>query len=409
MMTSISLPQSPHLKRCEVLIIGGGIVGFTLARELIARGTRRLIIIEKESDIALHASGRNSGVLHAGVYYPPESLKAKLCLKGNKLMRQFCEAHQLYLNPSGKVIVTRQPEELPVLLELERRAKTNGANVEIIDEKQTAEIEPYAKTTEKALYSKDTVIVDPKQIMRCLLKELQATGHVDILFQTQFLSRMNKNTVKTTNGTIQFDLLINAAGAYADRVAHEFSVGQNYSFIPFKGIYKKLRPDCSHLVHGNIYPVPNIQNPFLGVHFTKSASGDVYLGPTAIPAFGRENYGLLKGIGSEALKIAFQNLILFMHNPKFRKVAMTEPFKYIKKFFFEDAKKLVKQLKPEWLMPTYKVGLRPQLVNWQTKELMMDFVIERNENTIHILNAISPAFTSSMAFADYVIQRYVSL
>lgn len=155
--------------------------------------------------------------------------------------------------------------------------------------------------------------------------------------------------------------------------------------------------------------MPNIQNPFLGVHFTKSASGDVYLGPTAIPAFGRENYGLLKGIGSEALKIAFQNLILFMHNPKFRKVAMTEPFKYIKKFFFEDAKKLVKQLKREWLMPTYKVGLRPQLVNWQTKELMMDFVIERNENTIHILNAISPAFTSSMAFADYVIQRYVSL
>ncbi len=147
---------------------------------------------------------------------------------------------------------------------------------------------------------------------------------------------------------------------------------------------------------------------FLGVYFTKSASGDVYLGPTAIPAFGRENYGLLKGINSEVLKITFQSLILFMHNSKFRKVVITEPFKYIKKFFSEDAKKLVKQLKPECLIPTYKVGLRPQLVNWKTKELMMDFIVERNENTIHILNAISPAFTSSMAFADYVIQRYIN-
>ncbi|MEK7851576.1 MAG: FAD-dependent oxidoreductase, partial [Deltaproteobacteria bacterium] len=196
-------------------------------------------------------------------------------------------------------------------------------------------------------------------------------------------------------------------GAYSDKVAHAFGVGLNYKAIPFKGIYKKLRPEKSYLVKGNIYPVPDIRNPFLGVHFTRSVKGDVYLGPTAIPALGRENYGILKGIDLEAIDISLREAVLFFVNPKFREVALTEPRKYIFKYFFEDARKLVKELNPEDIIPSDKVGIRPQLVDWDKKELVMDFMVVRDGGSVHILNSISPAFTSSMEFARFVVDKYI--
>ena len=190
-------------------------------------------------------------------------------------------------------------------------------------------------------------------------------------------------------------------------MAHAFGVGLNYKAIPFKGIYKKLRPEKSYLVKGNIYPVPDIRNPFLGVHFTRSVKGDVYLGPTAIPALGRENYGILKGLDLEAVDISLREAILFFVNPKFREVALTEPRKYIFNYFFDDARKLVKELNPEDIIPSDKVGIRPQLVDWDKKELVMDFMVVRNGDSVHILNSISPAFTSSMEFARFVVDNYI--
>jgi len=183
--------------------------------------------------------------------------------------------------------------------------------------------------------------------------------------------------------------------------------GRNYRLIPFKGIYKKVRPDRAHLFRGSIYPVPNIKNPFLGVHFTRSAHGDVYVGPTAIPALGRENYGIFSGMDAEAPGILLRDALLFFRNKKFREVALEEPRKYSSTYFFNDARKLVKELSPSDIESCPKAGIRPQLVDVEKNELVMDFVIEGTDESVHVLNSISPAFTSSLFFSEMLCKEHL--
>jgi len=392
--------------KADILIIGAGIIGLTLARELVRTGHGDIVVIEKEPEPGRHASGRNSGVLHAGIYYSPDSLKAASCLNGNRLMKTYCRKQGLPLKESGKVIVARTGEELPTLDELFRRATTNGARVELIDERQLAEIEPNARTVERALLSHDTAVVDPKAVMKSLRSELEATGNIRIICDCRMTGLKGSATAVTTRGEIGFRRVVNAAGAYCDQVAAQFGVGRQYRLIPFKGLYRVLKPETFWTVNGNIYPVPDIRNPFLGVHFTRSAAGDVYLGPTAIPAFGRENYGLLAGIDADAFRIALEDAVLFLVNPQFRSVALTEPKKYFPSYFFHDAARLVKQLSPDDIAPSSKVGIRPQLVNWVTRQLVMDFMVLADGAALHILNPISPAFTSSMDLAQKMVAEH---
>lgn len=392
----------------EFLIIGAGIVGLTLARELLTRGADKIILVEKESGLGFHASGRNSGVLHAGIYYPPHTLKAKLCLQGNLLLQDYCREKGLPLVNCGKVIVARDESELPTLMQLHDRARENGAKVDLIDEQQLAKIEPHARTVKHAIYSHYTAIVDNKAVLAALQKDLLASGRVEILFSTSMLGVKGDFTALTSRGAIRFQKFLNTAGAHADTVAHHFGVANEYYFIPFKGIYQKLIPEKTGMVNGNIYPVPNLKNPFLGVHFSKNINGDVYVGPTAIPAFGRENYGIFRGIDRELFKIIRNEIILYFTNAEFRGVAHEEPKKYLPSYFYRDAKKLVKELHPDWLMKSPKAGIRPQLISLREKKLMMDFLVVKEKHTLHVLNAISPAFTSSMAFAKHIAENYLS-
>ncbi|GEJ58520.1 L-2-hydroxyglutarate oxidase [Anaeromyxobacter diazotrophicus] len=391
----------------DVLIVGGGVIGLTLARELLAAGRENVVVLEKEPSLGRHASGRNSGVLHAGIYYAPDSLKARSCLRGNMLMRAYCRERGLPLVECGKVIVARDAAELPTLDELHRRALANGARVEFVDERQLADLEPSARTVEKALLSRDTAVVDPKAVLESLRQELTGSGRVRILTGRAFTGLAGPRTAATSGGPIAYARLVNAAGAHCDRVARHFGVGEGYRLIPFKGIYRKLRPGASFPVNGNIYPVPDIRNPFLGVHFTRSVHGEVYVGPTAIPAFGRENYGFFGGMDREALAIVGADARLFFANPRFRGVALTEPRKYVPAFFHRDAARLVKRFDPALFERAAKVGIRPQLVDWRTKELVMDFVVAARDETVHVLNPISPAFTSSMDLARTVVQQHL--
>jgi L-2-hydroxyglutarate oxidase LhgO len=393
------------IDKADILIVGAGIIGLTIARELVNAGHGDIVIIEKEPELGRHASGRNSGVLHAGIYYSPDSLKAKSCLNGNFLMRDFCREKGLPLLESGKVIVARTPEELPVLEELHRRATANGAKVDIIDERQLAEIEPNARTVERALFSHYTAVVDPKAVLHSFLEELRESGRVSIHFDCRLTGIKGSGTALTNKGEIGFNRFVNAAGAYCDKVAQLFGVGEKYRLIPFKGLYRQLKKGAPYTVNGNIYPVPDIRNPFLGVHFTRSVHGNVYLGPTAIPAFGRENYGLLAGADAEGFGILMEDLVMFLANPQFRSVALTEPKKYIPSCFIRDAARLVKELRPEDVEPSAKVGIRPQLVNWETKQLVMDFMVIADGPSVHILNPISPAFTSSMDLARNIVRE----
>jgi len=389
----------------DFLIIGAGITGLTIARETLKKGGKNIVILEKEPSLGKHASGRNSGVLHAGIYYSEGSLKAKFCLKGNFLLKEYCKQKGLSLLETGKVIVAKNETELRALNILYEQAIKNETKVKLIDEKELSHIEPNAKTFKLAIYSPYTAVIDPREVLRSIYEDLINTGKVKVLFNTAFKDLKGSKTVITTNGLIKFDFLINAAGAYADKVAACFGVGKDFKLVPFKGIYKKLRKKYASLVRGNIYPVPDVRNPFLGVHFTKSVNGEVYIGPTATPAFGRENYGIIKGIDKEAIGILFKDIVLFLKNSAFRNVALTEPKKYIFEFFYKDAKNLLKKLSPFWIEPSFKVGIRPQLVNWKKKELVMDFVVLKEGNSVHILNAVSPGFTSAMAFATFVVKK----
>jgi (S)-2-hydroxyglutarate dehydrogenase len=323
-------------------------------------------------------------------------------------MRGYCRERGLPLLESGKVIVAGDETELDALEELHRRAIANGARVEFVDERQLADIEPSARTTGRALFSRDTAAVDPKAVLHSLRSDLERSGRARIVTSCELVGLAGSGRAITTRGEIAFTRLVNAAGAHCDRVARHFGVASEYRLIPFKGIYRKLRKGMEFQLNGNIYPVPDTRNPFLGVHFSRSVHGDVYLGPTAIPALGRENYGLLAGTDAGGLGILAQDLVLFFANPRFRQVALVEPRKYLAAFFNRDAARLVKRFDPYSFERAQKVGIRPQLVDWRTKELVMDFLVQTKDESVHVLNPISPAFTSSMDLARTIVDQHFS-
>jgi len=233
--------------------------------------------------------------------------------------------------------------------------------------------------------------------------ELENGGKVKFLLGAPFLGIEGTHTAVTGAGNIKFGKLVNAAGTFADRVASAFGVGGRYRVLPFKGTYKKLKKEKTLLVRSNIYPVPDLRNPFLGVHFTRSVKDDVYLGPTAIPVLGREEYGFMDDLSMESLSILFRDGVLFLANDAFRGAALTEIRKYSVRYLLNEARGLVPSIRIDDVEDTPKCGIRPQLVDWETKELVTDFVVVREGDSLHILNAISPAFTCSLAFARYTV------
>lgn len=387
----------------EFVVVGAGITGLTIARELLRRGAGSVVLLEKETTLGAHASGRNSGVLHAGIYYTPDSLKARFCVRGNRMMKEFCRERGLDLDETGKVIVARTLDEVGTLAELRRRAEAAGARSSIVGEARLREIEPHAATFGVALHTPDTAVVRPRQILEALAAELAATGRARIETGTALLGPAGPRGVRTTAGVLGYDGLVNAAGAHAERVARMWGLGAEYRTLPFKGTYRKLVPERSHLVRGNIYPVPDLGQPFLGVHLTRSIDGEVYAGPTAIPALGRENYRLLDGWGLETIGILRREAVLLAADRGFRRAALAESRKYVSRLLFRQARRLVPELRPGDLVRTGKVGVRPQLVHWTQKRLVMDFVLLQDGEALHVLNAISPAFTSSMAFAEHAV------
>ena len=391
------------MHECKFLIVGAGIIGLTIARELLQRGHKDILILEKEPGPGFHASGRNSGVLHAGIYYSADSLKARFCIDGNRMMKEYCRSKNLALVESGKVIVAPKEGHLSGLHELKNRAERNGATVRLIDSNELKKIEPYAFTYKDALHSPNTAVIDPLQILMALLKEIQDSGKAKILFNSTLVQIEGNRTVRTSQESIRFEKLINAAGTYADRIAHQFQLGTQYRIQPFKGTYQEL--NRTEMVNGNIYSVPDLKNPFLGIHFCKNVHRHVTLGPTAIPALSRENYGALENLEPETVSILFRDAILLVRNPAFRNAAAVQLRKYSRKVLFREAQGMVPELKLEDLQPSSKVGIRAQLVHWPTHELVMDFLILQNDESIHVLNAVSPAFTSSMAFAKHVVDQ----
>ncbi|MBI5416093.1 MAG: L-2-hydroxyglutarate oxidase [Candidatus Omnitrophica bacterium] len=397
----------------DYLIIGSGIMGLAIAREVKRKEPdARVLIIDKEPAEAAHASGRNSGVLHAGFYYTADSLKARFTVTGNRLMKQYCQENNIPVNACGKLVVAQEEKELGQLYELERRGRHNGARVEIIDEARALEIEPNVRTFKKALHSPATASVDPKRVCAVLKNDLQGQG-VEFSFSTRYLGQERQkgadgHVVRTTTGDFAADRTVNCAGLYADKIAKDFSFGKAYTIIPFKGIYLKYTKNKTD-VKTNIYPVPNLKNPFLGVHFTKTASGEIKIGPTAIPAFWRENYERLANFSlNEFLEICLQEARLFTaNNFGFRDLALEEMRKYNKRYMVDLARHMVRHIDPEGFTEHTLPGIRAQLLDQRSRQLVQDFVVEGDRHSVHVLNAVSPAFTCAFPFALYVVDKYM--
>lgn len=392
----------------DFLVIGGGIIGINVATELrnLFPDTK-ITLIEKEKECGAHASTRNSGVLHAGFYYSPDSLKAKFTRIGNKLLTEYCDSNRISVNKCGKLVVAKDPSEHVYLDELLKRGRTNDIPLEDITEDEAVSIEPRVKTIQRAIFSPTTSSVDPHKVMQSMVRDAVNKG-VDVHRGVCFIRKTTQG-ILTSSGIFQAAYIVNTAGLYADSVAREFGFSSKYRILPFKGLYLYSN-EPTGFIRTNIYPVPDLRNPFLGVHFTVPVDGKIKIGPTAIPALWRENYhGFDRYSFREMVDIFIREVSLFASSDfNFKKLAIEEIKKYSRSRMVSLASLLAKHVKTENYKTWGKPGIRAQLVDIKARKLEMDFVIEGDDKSIHVLNAVSPGFTCSIPFSRYVCRKIQS-
>jgi L-2-hydroxyglutarate oxidase LhgO len=390
----------------DVVVIGAGIVGLALADALLAaRPDSSVIVLDKEHRLAAHASGRNSGVLHAGFYYSPDSLKARLTRRGNVLLHEFCDQHGVPVRRCGKLVVTQRPEDLPALDELLRRAAVNGVPVEAVDEAQARELEPLARTVERALWSPTTSSASPTAVVDALAERVRHRGGEVVLGSPVVTAR--EGAVVTPERVWSVGHVVNAAGLQADRVARWFGMCDDYAVLPFKGLY--WYGDRARWAPGrlrrHVYPVPDPRNPFLGVHLTVTVDGRAKIGPTALPALWRESYGGLHGLAPGDVADVVRQLRRFLTSRHHDVPALlrSELPAYWRPHLVREAARMVPSVSPRDFRERGLTGVRAQLFHVADKRLEMDFVVRGDQHSTHVLNAVSPAWTSSLAFAEHVV------
>ena len=391
----------------DYLIVGAGIVGLSIGVELLKRNSEaRVLIAEKESGPAQHASGRNSGVLHAGFYYSPDSLKARFCVAGNSALRQIIADNKLPINECGKVVVATCEEDLPRLHNLYERGMANGATLELLEERQLKDFEPLAKTHKQFLWSPLTAVSDPvvvaEKIRDSFLRlggQLRTDATIEI--DSNYKIMLNGNAISASH-------VINAAGTNAIHLAHSVGIGKKYAQLPVLGLYK-VTPRANLPLKTLVYPVPNPKNPFLGVHFTLTVQGDIKIGPTAIPILGREQYSLQDFPEFLDLQSSSKALISLLKNSPSNLInlARTELPKISTKVLSRDGQKLVPAANESIHWKKKKPGIRAQLVNLEKGEFEMDFVVQKENNIVHVLNAVSPGWTSAIPFAKWIVATYL--
>lgn len=389
----------------DFLVLGGGIIGLSIARELKHRFSDATVtLLEKEATCGLHASGRNSGVIHAGFYYSDDSLKAKLTRAGNNAMISYCDEKKIPLNRCGKLVVAQDERDLLQLDELLRRGAANRVPLESLSEKDARAIEPRVKTYERALFSPTTSSANPLRVIESMQRDAIAEG-VLILTGAPYL-RKDKDVIVTPQRRFAAGHVVNAAGLYADKIALDFGFSERYRILPFKGLYLHSdEPPNSFRTH--IYPVPDLRNPFLGVHFTVKEDCSAKIGPTAIPAFWREQYRRFDNFKfGEFIEVLFREAGLMISSPfDFKKLALEELKKYSRPHLVRLASRLAHGVRSENYTRWGEAGIRAQLLDIKSRKLEMDFVIEGDEHSTHLLNAVSPGWTCAIPFAGYVTDR----
>lgn len=398
------------MKTTDFLIVGGGIVGATIALELRKRHpTSSITLCEKESKLGIHSSTRNSGVIHSGIYYDAGSVKAKVCHRGARKMIDFHDKYNLPIKKMGKLLVCPEVDMADQIELLLNRAKLNGIEASLIDKETLAEIEPESRSASgNAIYVPITSVGDPIATMKVIEDKL-IKKNINVKTDAAFVKCSDNSIELSNNQKINFGYFINAAGAYADKIAHSFNVGKDYTMLPFRGLYWQLLPESGIKLNHLVYPVPDLRFPFLGLHTTSTIDGNVYIGPTASPGFGREHYKGTYGINFfDTINNLFYSGIQFIGNKNgFRSMAFKEIRTLSKKGFVKEAKKILPRLTHTMLKPTQKAGVRAQIYDRAQGNLVTDFLAVKGQNSLHILNSISPAWTCSFGLAEYICDNYM--
>jgi 2-hydroxyglutarate dehydrogenase len=379
---------------CDLAVVGGGIVGLATARELLRRRPgAKLVVFEREAAVAQHQTGHNSGVLHAGIYYSPGSLKARLCVDGMKRMYDYCDEQGIEVDRVGKLIIARDESELPRLEELERRGRENAVpGLKRLDAAGLREIEPHARGV-AALHSPLTGVLDFSAVAKRLAVEVE-TGGAEVRTGcaiTAIKPGSARVRLVHSHGATDARLAVFCAGVNADELAVMAGADADPRVVPFRGAYMKLRPERSELVRGLIYPVPNPELPFLGVHLSRHIDGNVSLGPSALLATTRL-----------ARSLAWPGTWRMAR--RWWRTGVTEVARAVSsRRFAREAADYVPQLEPGDFTPWY-AGIRAQAVA-RDGSLVDDFVISETERALHVRNAPSPAATSSLALARLIVDR----
>ncbi len=388
----------------DFLVIGAGIVGLATAMELANRfPDKKVVVVEKEDGLGRHQTTHNSGVIHSGIYYKPGSLKAKTCVEGVKLLKAFCREHHLPLEETGKIIIATHSAEVSRLDGLKKRAEDNGiTGVEILEPEQIKEKEPYLKGL-KGLWVPGTSIVDYEKVCEKYAEIIKGRNGEIRLSEKVIGIKVNDNNiiVKTNKSSLTTNYLINCAGLFSDRIAIMAGIEPGMRIVPFRGEYYKFKDDKSFYVKGLIYPVPDPNLPFLGVHFTRMIRGGVEIGPNAVLAFKREGYTKtsfsLCDMANSLMYPGFWKMAL-----GFVKIGINEMTRSLfKRAFLNSARKMIPDIKDDDVVP-YKAGVRAQAVG-PNGALIDDFYVKDTHRMIHVLNSPSPAATASICIGRQIV------
>jgi L-2-hydroxyglutarate oxidase LhgO len=395
---------------CDYLIIGSGILGLSIGiRILRANPNSRVKVLDKESIAGSHASSRNSGVLHSGLYYEPNSLKANFTKIGNESLKKYIRDRDLPLLETGKILVANSDDDVTRLERLIKLADSSGARASLLTENMLEDIEPLAKTHRKFLWSPDTCISSPRHVLNSLVSDFTKLGG-DLRLNSEVKS-INKSSVELSTGqSIRYSVLINCGGTGALSLANMEGLGRQYRLLPVLGSY--LSTDSRELpLRTLVYSVPHPLSPFLGVHFTQSTDGKIKIGPTAIPLLGREQYTLKTRLKFNELSESLGSLsILLSKNPLYAsRILVNQVQSGTSRGMIRRSTKLVPSSSRIHSWKREPAGIRAQLIHSQSGKMVDDFVIEKNQNSIHILNAVSPGWTSAFPFADHVVRKLMGL
>ncbi|WP_022834323.1 L-2-hydroxyglutarate oxidase [Salisaeta longa] len=391
----------------DVAIIGGGIVGLATAYRLTQRAPdASVVVLEKESRVAAHQTGRNSGVIHAGLSYTPGSLKAKNCREGRRMLVEFCEREGVAYDLCGKVIVATREEELPILQRLEATGRQNKIAFERIGPERLREIEPHTRGL-AALHVPNEGIVDYTGMSEALARIIREAGH-DILLNTAVRTLHTARTgvtLQTTAGDVQARYVVNCAGLYADRIAQMSGQDPEAKVVPFRGEYYQLVPERRHLCNTLIYPVPDPAYPFLGVHFTQMIDGRVECGPSAVLAFAREGYRLTDVNWPELWDILTYPGFWRLSATHWQKGLMELVQSLSKRYYVHKARHLIPEVTVDDFEPAPS-GVRAQALH-PDGTLEDDFWIKTTDRVVNVINAASPAATASLSIGQLIVTRYL--